>query len=603
MAGQRAGWGGAGECEGAGDWFYPAISVIAVACGRVLFGYKPWIPSFSDMALSIVTNTPELTARRNLGVSEAGLARMVERISSGLRVNSARDDAAGLAISERMQAQVRGQATALRNANDGVSIAQTAEGALGATGNILQRVRELAVQSANATNSPSDRQALQAEVVQLISEVDRVAQQTQFNGQKLLDGSFSGAVFQVGANVGDTITVGSLVDTRSPQLSTIAYNSETVSIDTTDEPIRAIANYHQPIAAGALSITVGSVTVPLGRIEPANSSGERLAQVVAAINNQGGATGMTAFMSGLGANTQITLMSAPADAEGVPVDVTFNGFSFDLTGIRGVWEPTPASYMSALTAAANATPFVQGDFDRVLTKVVSNNTSLPYEGGSSSQFAGYKASPSATTAQTLVAAINGSNTGAHYPPIFAARQAFIDANPKNNTVAANYASALNVHFGAGMVAPTGSDPAAWTDEEARAAVEQFKLAEAKVQFPAELNMNVFNQKINQRGVNDVDISTQPGTWVALLKMDSALTDVNGARATLGAVQSRFEAAINTLAGASENTSAARSRIVDADFAVETAQLARQQILQNAATAMTAQANAIPQQVMALLNGL
>lgn len=153
------------------------------------------------------------------------------------------------------------------------------------------------------------------------------------------------------------------------------------------------------------------------------------------------------------------------------------------------------------------------------------------------------------------------------------------------------------------MAPTGSDPAAWTDAEARAAVEQFKLAEAKVQFPAELNMNIFNQKINQRGVNDVDISTQPGTWVALLKMDSALTDVNGARATLGAVQSRFEAAINTLAGASENTSAARSRIVDADFAVETAQLARQQILQNAATAMTAQANAIPQQVMALLNGL
>ena len=197
MAGQRAGWGGAGECEGAGDWFYPAISVIAVACGRVLFGYKPWIPSFSDMALSIVTNTPELTARRNLGVSEAGLARTVERLSSGLRVNSARDDAAGLAISERMQAQVRGQTTALRNANDGVSIAQTAEGALGATGNILQRVRELAVQSANATNSPSDRQALQAEVVQLISEVDRVApanpvQRAKIAGRQLLRGGVPG---------------------------------------------------------------------------------------------------------------------------------------------------------------------------------------------------------------------------------------------------------------------------------------------------------------------------------------------------------------------------------------------------------------------------
>ena len=220
------------------------------------------------MAQVINTNSLSLITQNNINKNQSALSSSIERLSSGLRINSAKDDAAGQAIANRFTSNIKGLTQASRNANDGISVAQTAEGALGATGNILQRVRELAVQSANATNSPSDRQALQAEVVQLISEVDRVAQQTQFNGQKLLDGSFSGAVFQVGANVGDTITVGSLVDTRSPQLSTIAYNTETVSIDTTDEPIRAIANYHQPIAAGALSITVGSVTVPLGRIEP-----------------------------------------------------------------------------------------------------------------------------------------------------------------------------------------------------------------------------------------------------------------------------------------------------------------------------------------------
>lgn len=536
-------------------------------------------------------------------MSQTGLAKTVERLSSGLRVNSARDDAAGLAIAGRIHSQFRGQTVALRNANDGISLAQTAEGALQATGGVLQRIRELAVQAANATNSPGDRAALQAEAAQLVSEVDRVARQSQFNGQNVLDGSFSGAAFQVGANASDTITVASLVNTRATELSEIAYNTETVAMDTTDHPIRAIANFERVINAGSLSITVGNTTVPLGKIDAANSSAERLGQVVAAINHQSGATGMTAYMSGMGADTKVTLMSSQLDGSGLPENVRFNGFSFDSTGIRGVWEPTPASYMTALNGLASAVPFVRADFEAVLAKVVANNTSLPYEGGSSGQFAAYKANPTGATAQTLVTAINGSNVGAHYPPIFSARQAFIDANPKTNAVAANYANALNGHFGVGMTAPTGVNAAAWTDAEARKAVQAFAKAEQSVHFPAELDMNIFNQRINQRGINEVDIGTQPGAWVALLKMDSALSQVNGARAELGAVQSRFESAITNLSVAGENSAAAHSRIVDADFALETAQLARQQILQNAATAMTAQANAIPQQMLALLNGL
>src|SRR5574344_2408978 len=154
------------------------------------------------MAMSINTNVVSINAQRNLSLSGGSLATSMQRLSSGLRVNSAKDDAAGLAIAERMNAQSKGLAVAARNANDGISLAQTAEGALGKIGDMLQRMRELAVQSSNATNSASDRQALQAEVSQLTAEIDRVAKTTSFNGKNLLDGSFGGAVFQVGSNAG-----------------------------------------------------------------------------------------------------------------------------------------------------------------------------------------------------------------------------------------------------------------------------------------------------------------------------------------------------------------------------------------------------------------
>ena len=162
------------------------------------------------MAMSINTNVVSINAQRNLALSGGSLATSMQRLSSGLRVNSAKDDAAGLAISERMNTQVKGLTVASRNASDGISLAQTTEGALGKIGDMLQRMRELAVQAGNATNSKGDREALQLEVKQLADEVDRVAKQTNFNGQKVLDGSFAGAVFQVGANSGDNITLGTL---------------------------------------------------------------------------------------------------------------------------------------------------------------------------------------------------------------------------------------------------------------------------------------------------------------------------------------------------------------------------------------------------------
>lgn len=170
------------------------------------------------MAAIINTNIQSLNAQRSLSSSQSQLATSMQRLSSGLRINSAKDDAAGLAIAERMTTQVRGLTVAMRNANDGISLAQTAEGALGSVGSNLQRIRELAVQSRNATNSEEDRAALDAEVQQLKAEISRIARDTSFNGTKLLDGSFTNMAFQVGANQGQTIDVNSIADSRIDKL-------------------------------------------------------------------------------------------------------------------------------------------------------------------------------------------------------------------------------------------------------------------------------------------------------------------------------------------------------------------------------------------------
>ena len=415
------------------------------------------------MAATINTNIASINAQRNLTFSGQSLNTTMQRLSSGLRVNSAKDDAAGLAISERMNTQVKGLTVASRNASDGISLAQTTEGALGKIGDMLQRMRELAVQAGNATNSKSDRQALQLEVKQLADEVDRVAKQTNFNGQKVLDGSFAGAVFQVGANSGDNITLGALVDTRAEKISSISYaSSAQTNIDTAGTA--SIASYMDAISAGSLTVTLtpgGTTNLPA--LPAASSPQERLGQVIEAINNKSADTGVVAYLTKQEGSEMYTveIMSGKTDTDGKPVKVAFSGFSTTLTGI----------------ADANGT-------------------------------------------------IGGSTAG---PPA------------------------------------TGAE-------------------------------------IDARGINDIDVGTQAGAWIGLKKIDSAIDQVNSARATLGAIQTRFETAVNNIDIQVENLAAARGRIIDADFAVETANLSRTQILQQAGTAMVAQANQIPQNVLQLLQG-
>jgi flagellin len=383
----------------------------------------------------INTNIASLNAQRNLNASQNSLAVSLQRLSSGLRINSAKDDAAGLAIAQRFTAQVNGLNVAARNANDGISLAQTAEGALGEIANNLQRIRELAVQSRNATNSLSDRQALNTEAQQLKNEIDRVATQSAFNGVKLLDGSFTNQVFQVGANVGETITVSSIANAQSAQLGSSSIAQVT----------GAAASAFTAITAGHLTINAVSV----GPIAADTNAANRASSIAAAVNSYSGQTGVYATI----------LSSAPTQV------------------------------------------------------VLTNSGSVPATPDIVIAFGG----ASATTATT------------------------------------------------GLTAATTS-------------------AATVTGFAA------------------LDISSGAGADTAITSMDAALTTVATARATLGATQNRFSSVVSSLQTAAENLSASRSRIQDADFAAETANLTRAQILQQAGTAMLAQANALPNNVLTLLRG-
>jgi flagellin len=421
--------------------------------------------------MSINTNVVSINAQRNLGLTGSSLATSMQRLSSGLRVNSAKDDAAGLAIAERMNAQAKGLAVAARNANDGISLAQTAEGALGKVGDMLQRMRELAAQSANATNSDSDRKALQAEASQLSAEIDRVAKTTSFNGKKLLDGSFAGAVFQVGANSGDNITVGGLGNTTAGGLANVTYAQKTLDAAALKLEAADKASYeaYPATATGAtatFTIQVGSGTViDLGGLDKASSNEERMGQVVAAINAKTADTGVTAFLEKDSAGKyQLSVMSEKLTAAGVPETVA----------IKGLEEVT----------------------------------------------VGKKDSDGSASTELLAA-----------------------------------------------------------DALAVAAGDLGK---------------------NGKGIDTIDVSTQSAAWVSLKKIDDAMDEVNAVRGQLGALQTRFEKTVENIDIMSENVTAARGRIVDADFAKETANLSRAQILQQAGTAMVAQANQLPQSVLSLL---
>ncbi len=450
------------------------------------------------MAQIINTNILSLTAQRNLNRNQSNMAVSMQRLSSGLRINSAKDDAAGLAISERFTTQIRGLNQAIRNANDGVSFAQTAEGALSTVGGNLQRIRELAVQSINDTNSSSDRQALNNEVSQLISEINRVSSSTQFNGQNILDGSLSNLTFQVGANQNQTISVTG-VDSRGSQLGA-AYDT----------------------GAAVLSSAITAMTdITLNGIAVDLTTSTTVSDVVSAINNGYASHGVQALR-----DTTVTTaaLASTAVTGTATASVTINGVTVDFNSTTGANATAVAAQLNNFTTQTGVTATAASA--TTLTLSSSSDIAVTADAGS------------------VVGGAETYNLGI--------------------ILATDVGSAITV----------GGTDAAALGLGAIAAVDHT--------------------------LNGVDVLTGTTANDSLLVLDFALQQVSGLRSELGAVQTRFESTISNLEVTAENMTSARSRIRDTDFAKETADLTRVQILQQAGIAMLAQANAQPQSVLALL---
>ncbi len=534
------------------------------------------------MGLSINTNTTSLTAQRNLGMSQGLLATSMQRLSSGLRINSAKDDAAGLAISSRMTAQVLGSNQAARNANDGISLVQVAEGALGTVSSTLQRIRELAVQSANATNSTSDRAALNVEVGQLTSELDRIAKSTEFNGQKILDGSFTSATFQVGANANQTIT------STTGNFSTNRYGNYRIGSE-----IAQAVGAPGDLVPGTLSagtnrsnasmLSPGSLIVPdtvtikgsNGSAEIAVAAGDSAKTVAARINAQAAVTGVTAS-----ARTQIELFDFTVIPGSYSMKIASDVASTESTTISFTVGANDAEGLAPVIAAFNDKSAQTGITAKLNS--IGNGVSLTKEDGANI-FVRSEMAPDGDW---------GLDVGGRFT---------LGAQKKN-------AGGLDWYGVFPYMGQSTTVTGALTlDSNAPFSVDA-PMAVANIGLPgieavASTAASFFNATTTSsqlQSVDTLDVSTAESATRSLTTVDGALAAVSKQRAQFGALQSRLETAIANLQNTSENLSAARSRIMDADFAMETANLSRTQILQQAGTAMVAQANQLPQGVLTLL---
>ena len=490
------------------------------------------------MGTTVLTNIPSLNAQRNLAVSSNSLDISLQRLSSGLRINSAKDDAAGLAISERFTAQIRGVQQATRNANDGISMAQTGEGSLSQAGTILQRVRELAVQSVNSTNSVSDRAALQAEVTQLTAELDRIAATTAFNGQKLLDGSNS-STFQVGANAGEIIT------TNTTNFRTDSYGNYRVgskvasSTDNTGDLVEgSTATAIVSNAASANRVAGGAVTIngALGSASVTVATGSSAKAAAKLINDKTVNTGVTAT-----ALTEFDIKAFTASTS----------YSLSITSNN-----TTAVTVSFTTGALTS--------DGLAAVVNSINDASAKTG--------------------VTARSNSDGTGV----------TVTNASGENITIGVT-SGPLGLNVG-GMTTATGSTTAIGTGSLILDSDRSFNVVAANT-------TDFFNAATNASQLQKtslVDVGSVAAANRTIAIVDGALQAINGQRAKYGALQSRFETTVANLRTTDENLSAARSRIRDADFAQETANLTRNQILQQAGMAMLSQANSLPQNVLSLL---
>ncbi len=518
------------------------------------------------MTSFINTNLGSINSQRHLNTSQASLSTSLERLSSGLRINNARDDAAGMSIAERFTSQIKGVNQAGRNANDGISMTQVAEGSLATTADALQRVRELAVQAANATNTAGDRKTIQDEVNQLLTEIDRTAQTTQFNGMNLMDGSASNMSFQVGANAKQTVSVDNANFRTnaygSYRMGAIAAGTKTANTNEgdlltgTSTQLGGIAGtaYTSVSSAAATNGIVADATQRIsgssGSTIIAVSTGDSAKTVAANINLQTQKTNVTA--SAVTQMDMTTLIQGNYSLAIVSNNTVATNISFSVSGATATKDEltTAATSFNAASSSTGVTAKLNDDATGItLTNASGENISLTSTAASKSFDLKTQTSVSGTLSSYTVAA---GTTG------FITGQLTLDSsNP----------------FSVDAVGAQGSSYFTTTSSSA-----------------------------GLQAVNKIDVSSVEGATRSLKQIDAALLNIDAQRGLYGAMQSRFANAVSNLQSASENMSASRSRIQDTDFASETASLTRGQILQQAGTAMLAQANSLPNGVLALLRG-
>jgi len=497
----------------------------------------------------INTNISSLQAQSSVRTSGLNLSTAMERLSSGIRINSAKDDAAGLAISTRMTASIRGISAAIRNANDGISLTQTAEGSLSQISDSLQRIRELAVQSANTGNNSSDRAAMNNEATQLIAEIDRVASNTTYNGIKLLDGTFQNQDLQVGAGNGSndriSISIGNAKSSALGVGSTSSY-STVLDADATNAPTAVTT----ALVAGGLSINgyaVGAST----------SDGVSYVEDSDDVTDEGSAIAIASAINAVSGSTYVT---ATADSNVVD-GLAATGFATAITAgdviLNGV-------DLGAVDAASDAAE--RGSQMAAAINAVSDQT-------------GVTATFSTSTGAVELTAVDGRNivlTTLTSASTGVTGLAYGGDNSEviRSTVSLSSASADGITIG--------------DVDGLSATASGFTVGheEATVTVGA--------------GVSSLDLTTVSGSQEALTTLDSAINTITDFRAAMGAYQNRLTASIANLETTSMNLSASRSRILDTDYAKETTNLAKSQIIQQAATAMLAQANQSGSSVLALL---
>ena len=488
------------------------------------------------MASVINTNIASLNAQRNLTTSATALTTSLQRLSSGLRINSAKDDSAGMAISSRMTAQINGLNQAARNANDGISLSQTAEGSLNAISDNLQRLRELAVQSANASNSSSDRASLNAEAAQLTAEITRVASTTQFNGVNLLNGDFAAQDFQVGANANQTITIDRIADARATGLGS-----------------------NLLVAGGSIMGTTVASTVQ-GSV-PANGILIE-ANLTVATANGGAATAAFGYAAGSGAKQIAAEINT--FASNVGVDATASN----------------SATLSGISIGGTVTFTLGGTASQAISASVTDPNDLT----------------------ALVGAINGAAGTTLVTATFTSTSAkdsiTLTSNDGSDITIGTFVNSTGV--GTAMFSGQLLTEAAATDSARKVGSVSLDSSKGAITLTGH-DATVFNTGTSAfSSIASLSLGTAANAQLAIATIDAALSQVNVSRGDLGAYQNRFMSAVANLATTSENLSASRSRIQDADFAAETAAMTRGQILQQAGTAILAQANSLPNSVLSLL---